>query len=618
MKTILYVAVGFSLILFSCERKVIEQSSKVIISLPGNENQSLENIIDPLSTVSTYSEQDNGEDEFNSAIMPAFNSPTYPINCYLVGVGTTNAETAFSQNYCGKRSTVTGKIDKNYQFGPFIGLFSNTANVELEVPSGENRVIYVFGIHALNPAACLKLSAVEGQNPNPANFSRPFIVGKSSTFKVSPGQTSIVPITLTQPGTSDYIESCFFPSLNNEEAKPANKVLIERIGFPQNVLITAKNGQTNPTNIRCDYIDVVPKFSENTNDKNARVDSTKQMIVKMNGLQINSFKDKIDCEGNVNSVSTFPLFPSETRVRRWIPLTDAMSGSNVALEAQTSDGSLQSVSKNFLITAGVVPTATFTLNNTINNVQGGFDLILPKKIITGQCYEMFVTRKSLEGEPITHPAQASPFLLLSNPAGSISFFNAVNCTGGVFTGTNIPTSLNFRQVWFKINTPSTVEISVAANGGLISPHPIDSSIFKIQAITSSNTVVNSVEIEGPDILRRIGLAPFDCHPLVFRMKNEDKAVIQNSSLASSIELLLSQSEGDLSNISFWDNSTCTTTQVVGGSPINFGTGSDYKKIYIKTVAASGLGYKTIRFKVFDGAKSHFVKHQFEMINPNNP
>ena len=612
----LYVLLCFSFLSLSCERKIMDQSSKVIVALPGAQN-SLQNILNPLSIVSTHSDDENDE-EFNSVIMPSFSSvSTFPINCYIVGIGTQNGDAAFTKNYCGKRSTINGKIDRNFEFGPYAGLFPSGTNIEIDVAPGDKRVIYVFGIHSLNPAACLGLSAEEGRNPNPNNFSRPFFVGKSALFTVASGQTSVVPINLINPGANDNIDACVIPSLNSEDDKVANQIDIERNSFPKAILIGSLFGDTLPTNYRCDYVDIVPKYLKSVSGeiKTARVDGAKQIQLMINGSINLSYSKKADCQGLVNPEFSFPVTPLDKTVRRWIGLVNTQNGTDNILRAYATDGSLQSANKTFLVSAARVPAGGQNLFNGSQFVRSAYDIVIPDNIVQGQCYTMFVTRKSLEDEEVVHGSIPSTFLLDVNFPAAVDFFNASGCSGGTLSPVpSIGTGQSFLPIWFRAN--GSFDLQIRSNTGFSSP--VENSYkYKITATNSTNTTPESVDVSASEIIRQRG-GPYNCNSIIFRFKNADKSVITNP-LAGSIELLFAQREGDFADTYFYEDPGCSTTQIMPGAAIvSIPANSEFRKIYIKTTATSALGHKILRFKVSDGIKTYFPKIGFEVTAPNNP
>lgn len=604
----LYVILSFSVLLLSCEREVLQQSSKVIISLPGGDN-SLQNILNPFSSVSTNSDGGGDDnDEFNSFILPAFGSNlAFPVNCYLVAIGSRNGESLFTRNYCGKRSTVTGKTDRNFEFGPYVGLFSNTANVELEVAPGEKRIIYVFGIHALNPAACVSLSAGQGQNPSSSNFSKPYLVGTSATFTVAGGQTSVIPINLNQPVAVDSIDDCVIQELNDEIENPATRIAMERESFPQNIISIKKAGEALVH--RCDYIDFVPKNGYET----ARVDEPKQIRFKVNATTYTTYPSNAACVASASGVPDFPIDSTAKKFRRWIGFSDTPTGINT-FTAESIDGSLLPENRVFDLKPGRIGTTSPVLFDGTNYLRAAFDFVIPNKVITGQCYQFFITRKTLEDEILTHASQATPVVLsVTNPA-NVQFFVNTNCTGGILPSPATIGAGN-HYAWHSFAATGDFEMSaIAGAGGFFVPVE-SSAVYKI--FTSSDTInltPASVEIVAPAVVRK--RSTFFCSPILFRFKNSEKAVVKSPTIGS-IQLLFNQSEGDISSTRFYDDDTCSTPQITNVNPIvSLTSGLEFRKIYMKNAGDAVLGNKTIRFKVFDGVKTYYQKYQVEVIDPN--
>lgn len=621
MKKFTYIILGLCFFLFSCERKVVDSKSSISVFLPGD-STALQSITDPLNSVSVSSTA-NGDDsdEFNSTIpLDGGNAVLYPVNCYIVAVSSLNPETAFSKNYCGKKSTISGRVTPEYKFGPFMALVKPGTSFELEVPSGDKRVLHVFALHAQNPDACRILTAGNGENPSKETFSKPHFVGTSAPFSVLPGKTTTVPMNLLEPVATSAIDDCVFTSLGHEQTV-ANTVAIERNSFPENILVTAlSNTDTNPNSYRCDYVDIVPKLMETngtvTKFNNARFDSERIFTVSHDALGGNdpTFRSKVDCENDSNSSTNFLILPTDQKVRRWFKLSDQLGTGTIAnFKARSFDNKINSEFKEFKLLSGRVISGTELISNSIY-YRAGFDISIPKKIVAGECYPVFFLRKAIEGYPIA----SAPHTVLSitqSPSQSASFYNTSDCGSAAVGTLQINSGFYFGSYYFKAT--QSFELSVLPTlSGTPFYTPIEpSAVKKIEVVASSPSLQPEfVELTADDVFSWHPNSSISCQPMIFRFKNKDGVVVKLPN-SGQIEVLFGQSS-NLSTNQFSSLSNCTSGFLNAGTVLPMSAGSEFAKIYVNNASEFGEGLRTVRFKVFDGTKYHYLKHTFEVVKPN--
>lgn len=626
MNKILYVLMCSSVMLFSCERKADDSTGKISVTVPANQNSSLQEILNPLSVVTSMSSNENGFEEFNPYIMPSFSIPAlWPVNCYLIAVGSESSESTFSQNFCGKRSTVTGKIDAEYKFGPYVGLKPSGSEIEIEVPAGDKRKVFVFAIHALNAAACKTLTAEKGQNPSKENFSRPYLVGTSATFSVRSGQTALVPINMNQPVAANSIEDCVFRTLNSEVENLANRIALERPNFPYNVMGAGLSTDINPTNYRCDYIDLVPKYEYLENGvpqfKPAFLSGLKAVIFQLDSIAHATFATKYACEQNTGGgVYTFEMNPTHKSVRRWIPLHFALDGSYHNLSAVVSnDANITTLGTTGMYFKSVRSDASSDLSNGAQPVKTKLDIVIPKRVRSGECYPFFITRKSLEDEPVTHPSTDQVIALASAPATSSFTVYDDSACGNVHSGNfTIFNNAWYSQYYFK--AAQNFSMSVSEFVTTFTDSTMTSATINIDVKNSISQQIESVELTAPTLVRRRS-SPYNCYPFTFRFNNEDRVNVKSNVAGANIEILHSQFQGDFTSIDFYEDEPCSTTSLSAAAGVphaQFLLNDYFKKVYLRVNASAQLGNKTARFKIFDGIKYHYLKHDFEVEVANTP
>jgi hypothetical protein len=620
MNKTLYVLLCSMSLLLSCARSIDDSSGKISVVLP-YQNSTLSDALDPFSVVNSMGNDDDEHEEFNSFIMPSFiPASQFPVNCYLIAVGSETNESAFATNYCGKRSTVTGRIDSEFKFGPFVGLVPAGADVEIPVIPGEKRKLYVFAIHAQNLAACKLLTAEKGQNPSKENFSRPHFVGMSSGFSVASGQVTSVSVNMFQPIAANSIEDCVISSIDSDVIPAANSLVLERRNFPYDVLAPAISGDLMPSSRRCDYFDVTPKYqsTDGTSSrlKQAFLSSPKFGFISMgSGAAQTSYPTKLDCENLTLGSINFPLQPTDESVRRWVSLPDSITnGSTQNFNVDVTDGSLPRFTFANVRMESVRNPAS-TLVDSSRNLAGKFDLIVPNKAISGECYPFILSRKSLEDESVTDGSVTSVVNLnLGGSAGAVNLYSGANCGVGLVGAAQITIGNTYTVLSFRAS--DNFSLTAAESGTGFGVPILPSREYKVEVSNSSSSQeIGAIEVTGSTFLRK--RSTFNCYPISFLYKNEDGAKVRPAD-SSTIGIQFDQNEGAFVDIYFFANADCNTSPITSGAAsTTIASGDHFPKIYVRVGGGANSGWKTVRFKVAAGGKTFFPKYKFEVDKANH-
>ncbi len=206
MKQISTYAVLILVTLLGCTRKVNE-SSLITLTLPQSVSSSkIEYMHTPSNHMSvaqnvTVQSEDDGAD-WNALLNPA---TIADVNCYMIAISGPEAD--MRRNTC---STTTGT---NLYVGRWMGAIPAGTQISLEVPSGPQREISVFGFKSIN-GACRDFKI---QDTDSSNLSFPHVIGKTIA-NLAPG-TANVSVGVTVNASTLKIEDCNGPDFNMDHGQ---------------------------------------------------------------------------------------------------------------------------------------------------------------------------------------------------------------------------------------------------------------------------------------------------------------------------------------------------------------------------------------------------------------
>ncbi len=132
-------------------------------------------------------------------------------------------------NTCGKTDTTstvaTAPLKNSFSFGVFAATFPKDQPVSIEVPSGNDRKIRIYGMKMpVSSAACPALNLNDPNTDQLLNgFTPPVFLGEATNINMSPGATVTVPVPITSViDTTNYFDNCNGKDSGNGNQNPGD------------------------------------------------------------------------------------------------------------------------------------------------------------------------------------------------------------------------------------------------------------------------------------------------------------------------------------------------------------------------------------------------------------
>lgn len=606
--------------IFSCQRAVDTEVSKISITLPGNaplaENASISKIIyqstkvSALGTAADSSDQQQSE-SFLDIVPTGYSVATgaYPINCYLVTL--VGPEAFLKANYCGGKNS-DGTVNQDYSFGTFIGLRPAGSVLEFDAPPGDNRQIMIFGLHSTDPLACTDLLA---SKPSKTNFSKPQMLGISAAMKFNAGQSIVVPVDLSSPSTATQVDDCV---LNNDQRQPviANAMAIENRSFPYNVL---RLNLASSISYTCEPLDIQFKSVTATSETPGILAQSIAVSIQaaastVPGAALSTkqlFSTYSECNTPANLTGSLavvvPLGAVQHRV--WARFASADQTDMIYTPTTlTAASGLQGLPRTF---GFAQESSTFSLESYV------YDSFLPRMIQPNQCIPIKVSLLKPSGFLMSGSTGFGTNFNITatdstNTSIDNSFFNDSGCTSFDSTTTvnsPLPSVPMQKTVYFKLPSSALVGTSSGGNGSMVSIQ-IAASVanaralpFKqfinvqnpptnyIPAITQMRVAVKSY---FPSFLPPSGTSTALCIPLNIQLMDQ-AGFLMNTPAGGAISILPA-APNDLTGLSLNSDNLCASAislnGVTGNYDIPYVAGAATTTVYLKTTPGFTPGLKS--------------------------
>lgn len=182
-KIFILLYIGTLLLLNSaCTRSASNETSKIRIELP-------------MSMPSSGQALNNTSELVTNAVFSASFSPTVPtgfigtapLNCF--GVMVSGPEDYLAKNRCYKKltSTINGGTAVFFKQGMTKGFVPGGSSIEIEVPSGPDRVFRIIGLHS-STGSCFSF---ESRPADLSQFSVPYIIAESAPLTLDSGERDL-------------------------------------------------------------------------------------------------------------------------------------------------------------------------------------------------------------------------------------------------------------------------------------------------------------------------------------------------------------------------------------------------------------------------------------------
>lgn len=568
-----------ALILFaSCERAHNSETTKVTITTPASATDlsQLQNLVNSLNVellnINTSTTQYLNIEPVGFDAVANSNA----VNCYLVAV--TAPEPSMNVNRCGILDESSNTISTLHTFGSYFGLARSNTSLVIDVPSGKDRQIKLFGFHATDINECKDLNL----SPKKNFMSYPYLVGTSDKINLT-GSAAVVTVQLENPTSANRVDGCSIEVPNNPENEaslaevddtyfPFNKLRIPSSpGFScQQSRFILYNNSTEyiPTGFFSEYLYAI-EFGDGTSFTSR---------VKYDTYE--------DCLNNSNPSATLRIQPTRNAIRRWLRVFDTDSGLTQMRIRNIDRPDIASTVRSISLVSDPA-----NLYNT--------DLIgMPNYLQNGVCYPFQLGIRSIYGE-FPSVISSSSFSVApeisSNVVGQI--YNENTCTNSVANIT-LTSNQSLSAVYY-------VKLEVAAPTKLrgyfnITKVTGDASInvykfpFKVEHATTANPVLSYLVLSGFTSLDNLQLSGSDrCVPLTVYLQDQNS--LPYIALSTDVIEFSAVPNRNLAGVTLYTENTCTTP-LTGSTPIGIGKSS--KTIFVKAVTTfTNSSRKDIRVKV---------------------
>lgn len=568
--TLAYLIFFSALFVFnSCDR-AHENSSKVSLTMPTAKPQSFS----LNSTVSV-----NSVTALNdwAPIIPTGFAGDQPVNCYFVAVSGPDPILRSRACYKTVNSTTSSTNQPLFAYGFIAGPIPEGQTINLEVPSGPDRVFKILAAHATSLAECRPEFGKE-------NLSKPYVLGEVGRINLEPNvdATVTVPVSFDQ---NQYVDGCDLVAPPPAPAAP-------------------------PTHINVEFEN--PLFGENVYDNQCvptmvSITDTSGIITFMNSADLtlgfrtdnssdqSSYLDFYRCANSISADSTF-VFPKNVfKAKRWLRVDSSWaSATSLGLHLHPPALTLRGApSKRFAVSTQFVYLAN-----------------VPNFIRNDTCYPIFFSKRSvdssldatLNSDDVTISAQNAT-------AGSIISFHTSNTCSGAgttnFTSGPYP-NIKYDKIYFKT---SGVPIGDAVNFTVANTSvSSDNTHFK-SILKGGLDSFNRFKVKGPIEIKRLTSAI--CHgPFKLYLTNEIDTETQNKQTTNrNFRFLYNDA-----TVQFYQTPDCSTgiinsSNTAGTIHLSVPPNETSKEFYLKVSAVAISGDRTVT--VIDDEKG--LNHLFKIF-----
>jgi hypothetical protein len=327
----------------------------------------------------------------------------------------TGPETYLNRNVCGRKNPTTLIIAPMITFGPFIGAVSSGSSIELEVASGNDRVITLVGFYATDISACQDINL---PGFDKSHLSKPFILGQSAKINLKPttNDDSIsVPVNMSF-NTTGWFDSCSGPEWEKSNLLgKATQVVLRKTSFPQNATL---ENFCSPLNIELE--DAYFRTAKSDFITNLKLTTLNSGALTYSDL--NSYATYMDCYSQTGDNTYFSIPAGQSNAIRWVK-------TNSTLTSQTNSYRL-SVSGSALLT-DVLPTTINMPNSGLSaqkiDFTGPTFVNIPSNKIGG-CYRYEISYRNFQSVFLT--GNSNDKVSITVPLG-VTVSSNTNCDGDI-------------------------------------------------------------------------------------------------------------------------------------------------------------------------------------------
>jgi hypothetical protein len=576
------VLLGCVLVSMGCSRPK-KETTNVTLEVPPMQSKAL-------NILSVMSDDDYELDDNWSSIAPSGIDPTgtAPINCYAIMVSF--PDESLNKSYCGRKQS-EDQIEKMFSFGAWAGAVSaenNGGRIQLELPSGKDRVFRLIGFHAQSAAACKDLKRNDVEQ---GELSRPHIVGLTGGVNLEPGSDKVVTIQRVFDSTK-WFDDCKFADPVEEQRRVPTKISIRKLTDPQNIVIESVGYGVNA---RCVPIEFKVLSAGN---RRADLDRPVQVSLKMcengGGGECNvlspsiyylrrTFSSFSQCKNSVDDTSGDVLFNLDNQQSsqiRWV-VAPLLSATHFYLKVETDMASIDSSDE--------VRFAVKGLSEPYSKIVGA------KTVLPNVCYKYRVEKRTLGGTLVGSDPYTLDFEKFNGSSwlGESAFvYSEDSCTTPLGTFT---VSGGSADVYFKF--PSTGSFRIT---------PTFSSVIATEFIVdakSGSTSPHGLALSGKKFIKADGST---CHgPFQIELRNEYGSLVKrNTEAAGSSIVQTSSPNNSTTGLTFHGSPGCSgTIDFTAASPAVISSTDAAVDFYVRGGSGqSGHRYLEVETTRTDGVK----------------
>lgn len=565
--TVVYLLFFITFSLFNaCDRSQSEKS-KVLLTLPSvSSSASFSNSVATINSV-------NALNDWAPIIPTGFNGDQ-PVNCYFVAVS--GPDPILQNRSCYKTiSSSTGSSNQIlFNYGHIAGPLPQGQTIELEVPSGPDRVFRVFASHASSLAECKPGFSKEG-------FSKPYLLGEMGRVNLLPSIETTVSIPVSFD-SNQYVDGCDLVAPPPTPIAPPSSLVVEMINplfgeqvydgqcVPVNVSITDSSGLITFMNSS----DLTLGFRTNT------------------ATDYNSYLDFYRCSNSISADNTFVFRKNTFKEKRWLKVDSGWIGAvSMGINPNPTTLSIKPV-----------PISRQAVGTTQTNLAN-----IPDYIKNDTCYPIVFSKRSLDSSSDMSIASVDfTFTTQLSGAGAITFHNINNCTdAGITSLTTGPYSSIAADI--KYFRASNVPIGSSINFKITNTATSSDQTNYTAKLKGGSDLANRFKIKGPTEIKR-HLLPL-CHgPFRLFLTNEiDSESVNNLTTNRNFRFLYNDATVQIYPFPGCSVGQISSSNVTGTTHLSIPPGATSKEFYLKVSSTAISGDRTIT--VFDDERglNYFYK-----------
>ena len=369
------------------------------------------------------------------------------LNCFIIAIG--GPETDFQRNVCSTTGDSTQSLPpKMFSFGPLKGGYPTDSLISFDVESGNDRVIYLAGLKVSSPEICRDFKTYGF--PAKSESTNPYLLGVVGQLKFEPTKTIEVTIPMVFESSNSF-KNCTGPDLPQDSGSDNNNTPYLRFNgigrwdslLNQDLATVGQCYKVDPSL----YINGSPWIDPGLKD----------IKIDISNITNGGFYSDSNCSTSISDL-TIPSGFSQSQTSYYfransIALNLDMTPKSISGNSQTID----------------------TSSNTISFGLPRLSIVGPNKLTLQLCLKYKLNSTYFEGGLL--PVSSSKSISFTSNA---SFYMDTSPSCGSATGTIIGTALSSTDFYFKLMSPTSLDLAdhINSSGYTTKPFAIAPSTGK--------------------------------------------------------------------------------------------------------------------------------------------